>query len=1053
MPAVRGNPSASQARGPHVLSYSRIDAAEFVLRLYDELCAGPEPVSVWLDRRDILAGRDWDREIDAAIRRCEGLLFVLTRDSVHPDSICTEEWHLARACKKPIIPLLLHGDAVVPMLLARRQHIDFTGDFRNGVAELRRYLRFMASPEGELLATEDRLRDAERKLDRAQTGEERARIRPHIDELRRQIDEQREVLRDTERSIASVHERVKREPSPGAEPPVVQPGAVTTVNSPPLPPELLWYFVDRAEERSNLIRCLRNDALRLVLLAGPGGMGKTAMACRVLDEIERGQISDGGDGLDVDAIVYLDADGAPALSLPTILEDLAQLLPDEVRSSIRAASRNPDIPPARKMQELLAALTGRRVLILLDALERMLDPNTLEFRDSDLSEALEALLVAPAHGVKLICTTRSLPRPLMRVQSERQTFIDLIEGLQPPDAAELLKILDPSGALGLRNAEPDLLEEARRRTRGQPRALVALRRVLYVDDEKSLADLLEGTSGLLPDEVVDALIGEAFDRLERPSQLVMQALAVYGRPVSSAAVDYLLLPFLSGRRSEPLLRRLVDMYLLTPRTGRSGTRYSLDLTEQTYANELIPLGEPEDREADPVPFTQFALSHWGAEFCHQARRNAGRPNGMEDLQLHLMEVDLRDRAREHDAAAELLVEVASSYLLPWGQSRLVVEYCERLDGKLADRFLAYQVILMLAIARAWLGEQELAVPQFERARDMARAMDDAASESLSLVLLASCLYELGRVGTAGDDYKEALRIAAAAGDRIAAANALTGLALCTSQEGNTEDALSRYEEALAIALEVGDARLEATVRCNIGTVLGELGRTSQALDSLEQGLAVALAAGDHRLEGDCRSRLAAVLTDQGDLDRAIEQAWLAARIGDRTENPRLGQDGYEVLALAQLLMGEIGEARAAVDTACQRGADSRTRGPGTLALLGVIALRQQDESGARRAFNKARGRAESLLRAEGHRLPWVLDAKGLILTGLALCERDAPQQRLDDAVAAFRSARAISSAEGLINRVVRLLDALSLSKDHASLLARVRSAASGLDGAAGEGSS
>jgi TIR domain-containing protein len=42
--------------GHYFVSYSRIDGAEFALRLADELEAGPPSYSVWLDRRDMQPG-------------------------------------------------------------------------------------------------------------------------------------------------------------------------------------------------------------------------------------------------------------------------------------------------------------------------------------------------------------------------------------------------------------------------------------------------------------------------------------------------------------------------------------------------------------------------------------------------------------------------------------------------------------------------------------------------------------------------------------------------------------------------------------------------------------------------------------------------------------------------------------------------------------------------------------------------------------------------------------------------------------------------------------
>jgi tetratricopeptide (TPR) repeat protein len=302
------------------------------------------------------------------------------------------------------------------------------------------------------------------------------------------------------------------------------------------------------------------------------------------------------------------------------------------------------------------------------------------------------------------------------------------------------------------------------------------------------------------------------------------------------------------------------------------------------------------------------------------------------------------------------------------------------------------------------------------------------------------------VGSAGERYREALDMARQLGDQEAEAPALTGLALCSSQEGDLRHALGRYEQVLAITEQTGDDRLTATVCGNVGSIMGELGRASEGLEFLERALALALVIEDHVIEGDCRSQLAAILVDLGDVDAAVEQARRAARIGDQMQNPRLAQDGYGALAAAQLHADALGEARAAIETAVQRGAGSRTRGHDALALLGIIALRQDDEPAARRALSKARGRAENLLRAGERHLPRVLDSKGVVLSGLALCGHEAPADQVDHAVAAFQSARSICSESGMIERVVRLLDALSLGNDRASLITRVRVAARGAEG-------
>jgi len=123
--------------GRYFISYSKADAEDCVRRLADELARGLPPYAVWLDERDTQPGFDWDIQIRDAIQTCQGLLFVMTRDSVQDHSTCKHEWGWALKYKKPVIPLRVDAAAELPFRLSSREYIDFSSGFDAGLARLR----------------------------------------------------------------------------------------------------------------------------------------------------------------------------------------------------------------------------------------------------------------------------------------------------------------------------------------------------------------------------------------------------------------------------------------------------------------------------------------------------------------------------------------------------------------------------------------------------------------------------------------------------------------------------------------------------------------------------------------------------------------------------------------------------------------------------------------------------------------------------------------------------------------------------------------------------
>jgi hypothetical protein len=190
------------------ISYSSVDGKDFAMKLADELAAGPPAIPVWLDKRALRPGEDWDEQIPEAIKTCKGMVFVLSADSVRPDSVCKSEWVRALKYKKPVIPLLLDRDAELPFRLGSREYIKFTDSFDSGLARLRKHLVWMDSPDGQLQALKYRLSDAQREVPRAEP-EQQVRIREDIAELERQIAQQQKVIENPKAAEQRVQQSIE----------------------------------------------------------------------------------------------------------------------------------------------------------------------------------------------------------------------------------------------------------------------------------------------------------------------------------------------------------------------------------------------------------------------------------------------------------------------------------------------------------------------------------------------------------------------------------------------------------------------------------------------------------------------------------------------------------------------------------------------------------------------------------------------------------------------------------------------------------------------------
>lgn len=191
---------------------------------------------------------------------------------------------------------------------------------------------------------------------------------------------------------------------------------------------------------------------------------------------------------------------------------------------------------------------------------------------------MEALLKLPQHTVKVIITTRIWPQSLALLEAGRQKLIRLDEGLGAQHSEGLVRALDPENEATMATATPEQLVEAYEVTRGNPRALELLAAAMAYDRSADLGEELRKLSIQPENYVNEALVGDAYRRLDPTAQRVMQALASFGQPVPAEAVDKLLAPQAIKARSKDVLERLVRFVL----AERNEAGYFLHSRDRQY---------------------------------------------------------------------------------------------------------------------------------------------------------------------------------------------------------------------------------------------------------------------------------------------------------------------------------------------------------------------------------------------------------------------------------------------------------------------------------------
>ncbi|MCP4284068.1 MAG: tetratricopeptide repeat protein, partial [Gammaproteobacteria bacterium] len=514
------------------------------------------------------------------------------------------------------------------------------------------------------------------------------------------------------------------------------------------------------------------------------------------------------------------------------------------------------------------------------------------------------------------------------------------------------------------------------------------------------------------EDVVQALIEENFKRLDDNTRRVIEALAVFKRPVPSLAVDYLLEPFVPGLDVPGIIRRLAYTNIVS--IDRAAKTVTLHPIDQDYAYSQLP-----EEEAGVSVNTRQALERRAADYYLQLRKPEKEWIAIDDLTPQLVEIEHRIRAGDYDGSCQVMKPI-SDYLYRWGYYRRLAELGEKFLGNLIDPDLQATNLRNMGGAYHALGKIQLSIECYEQALTIARETGNRQIESFCLSGLSRSYRGVGQIKRAINCLTEALIIARETGDLRQEAGCLGSLGIAYGTLGQIEQALEHYEGALSIVRELDDRQGEGVWLSGVCQATYNLGQTERGISLGEEGLAIAREFNNRWIESYSLAFLGYAHYAQGQIEQAIKFYEQALKIFREIGNPR-GQ--YQaLLGVSKALLASEG-LDAARQCCLEASALERYQISYPAELVADIVLLHQRDAATAANFIDAIAQCRTMV----NKTPdfyFIHYALATALAGQAVCnslwiEESKRLELLTPSLAKYQHALEICDAPGVVQDAIR----------------------------------
>ena len=336
----------------------------------------------------------------------------------------------------------------------------------------------------------------------------------------------------------------------------------------------------RENRIADLKQSIVEDGYRLIFLVGIGGIGKTALAVALIDQIQS----------NFDYIIWLSIRESPPLN--RILTDLIKVLSSQQELDIPASTNN-------QIRSIIQYLNKFRCLIILDNIESIMDNGI--HHDRYLTEyedygTLFDKIGTSKHQSCLLVTSRIKPASIAKLEGKTKPVECLfLDGLIPTAAQAILQDNELDGSVEDAMAIAAIYS-------GHPLALNLVANCIQELFGGNMTNFLSEANPIFED--ISQMLDEQFDRLSDSEKSILYWLAINREPVSLEELVSDILPPLSQSVIQNDLHSLIRLSLVQ----RRDKGFTLQNVIMEYAiDRLVKTIDLELKTRQLLFFNHYAL--------------------------------------------------------------------------------------------------------------------------------------------------------------------------------------------------------------------------------------------------------------------------------------------------------------------------------------------------------------------------------------------------------------------------------------------------------------